>query len=89
MLLEAAASGRPAITTDMPGCRNAIAHERTGLLCAPKDAEALTETMKKFAAMTGDERASMGKAARARAEELFDEQIVIDAYASVLSSFAQ
>ena len=35
VLLEAAAIGRPIITTDVPGCREVVDHERNGFLCLP------------------------------------------------------
>ena len=41
VLLEAAASGLPIITTDHPGCRDAIINEETGLLVPVKDRESL------------------------------------------------
>jgi len=41
VLLEAAACGRPVITSDVPGCRDAIEPGVTGLLVPPRDAQAL------------------------------------------------
>jgi glycosyltransferase involved in cell wall biosynthesis len=41
ILLEAAASGRPIITTDMPGCREVVRPGENGLLVPPRDAKAL------------------------------------------------
>jgi glycosyltransferase involved in cell wall biosynthesis len=40
-LLEAASCGRPMVATDVPGCRELVAHGRNGLLVPPGDAEAL------------------------------------------------
>lgn len=80
VLLEAAATGRPVITTDMPGCRDAVQDGRTGLLCVPRDLESLVTAMERFIAMPPAARAAMGQAARARAELAFDERQVIDAY---------
>ena len=37
VLLEAAAMGRPIITTDVPGCREIVEHGKNGFLCKPKD----------------------------------------------------
>ena len=80
VLLEAAAAGRPVITTDMPGCRDAVVADATGFLCAPQDVGSLTTQMQRFIEMSGPERAAMGLAARERAETAFDEGIVIRAY---------
>lgn len=80
ILLEAAATGRPVITTDMPGCRDAVQDGQTGLLCRPRDLESLVTAMERFLQMTPAARAAMGQAARARAEAAFDEAHVIEAY---------
>jgi glycosyltransferase involved in cell wall biosynthesis len=84
ILLEAAATGRPVITTDMPGCRDAILDGQTGFLCAPKDAAALAAAMERFLALPPAERAAMGHAGRRRAEEFFGEDRVIAAYLDLL-----
>lgn len=44
-LLEAAACGRAVVTTDVPGCRDAIVPEQTGLLCNVKDEISLANTL--------------------------------------------
>ena len=41
VLLEAAAMGIPVITTDMPGCREAVEDGATGLLCEPRSVNSL------------------------------------------------
>lgn len=41
VLLEAAASGRPVVATDVPGCREAVRHGETGLLVPPREVEPL------------------------------------------------
>ncbi len=47
-VLEALATGRPIITTDVPGCRSTIEHGVQGLLTADKDSSALAESMLKM-----------------------------------------
>lgn len=44
-LLEAMAAGRPIVTTDVPGCRDLIEHEHTGLLVGSRDEVALCDAM--------------------------------------------
>ncbi len=44
-LLEAAASGRPLVATDVPGCREICRAGETGLLVPPRDAEALASAI--------------------------------------------
>ena len=48
VLLEAAASGRPLITSDIPGCREAVENGVSGYLCLAKDANVLYDTMQCF-----------------------------------------
>jgi glycosyltransferase involved in cell wall biosynthesis len=86
VILEAAASARPAIVSDVAGCRQAVLDGRTGYICPPKDSDALAKAMERFASLGEVERAAMAKAARAIAEERFSEEIVIDAYLDCLDS---
>jgi len=48
-LLEAAALGRPIITTDMAGCRDAVCDGATGYICNPRDIEGLASTLEQGA----------------------------------------
>lgn len=84
-LLEAGAMGLPSITTDNPGCRDAVVDGVTGLLCAPRDAGSLAKAMLKLADMDTEARATMGSAARARVLSHFDERLVLAAYSQKLS----
>lgn len=81
-LLEAASMGLPAITADMPGCRDAVVHGQTGIVCPPRDAAALATGMRKIMDLGSDGRAEMGRQARRRVEAEFDECIVLKAYLS-------
>jgi glycosyltransferase involved in cell wall biosynthesis len=45
VLIEAAACGRPIITTDWPGCREIVRHEVNGLLAPIKDSVALADSL--------------------------------------------
>ena len=45
VLLEAAASGRAIVATDVPGCREVVKHGINGLLVPPHDAPALAEAL--------------------------------------------
>ena len=84
-LLEAGAMGLPSITTDMPGCRDAVVDGVTGLLCSPRDAGSLVKAMLRLADMNAADRAAMGSAARERVLTLFDEKLVLNAYSTKLS----
>lgn len=84
VLLEAAAMGRPAITTDTPGCRDAVVDGETGFLCAPRSLKSLIEALERFIQMSPDARKTMSDRGRSRAEAEFDERKVIDAYSKLL-----
>jgi len=47
-LLEAMAAGCPIVTTDVPGCRDLIAHERSGLVVPFGDTRPLADAMRRF-----------------------------------------
>ena len=80
VLLEAAAMGKPLIASDVPGCADVVGNNVNGLLCTPRDANALADAMLQFIALSPAERTAMGAASRAKAESEFDEQRVFDAY---------
>ena len=76
VLLEAASTGRAIITTDHPGCREAIVHGETGFLVPIKDPEACADAME---ILITDEkkRHQMSKAARKLAENEFSVERVV------------
>jgi len=76
VLLEAAACGRAVVTTDVPGCRDAIEPGVTGLLVPPRDADALARAIRTLLEDEARCRA-MGLAARALAEREFDVRRVV------------
>ena len=78
-VLEAASMGRPAIVTDVPGCRQAVVDGETGWLCQVRDAESLAACMTACLDMSSDQLVEAGRAARRRIEKEFDERIVIQA----------
>lgn len=78
-LIEAAAAGRPVVTTDVPGCRDAIIEGQTGLLVPARDARALFAAVAALAEDTG-RRHQMGRAARRLAEQRFSLQQVVNAH---------
>ena len=79
VLLESAAIGRPVITSDIPGCREAVDHGSTGFTCPARDAYALYETMKKFLTLSRETREAMGIAGTAKMRSQFDKRQVVEA----------
>lgn len=74
-LLEAAASGRPVVATDVPGCREAVIHGRTGFLVPARDPGALADAL----GLLRDDlslRRRMGAEGRRLAEERFGRRTI-------------
>ena len=78
-LVEAAACGRAVVTTDVPGCRDAIEPGVTGLLVPVRDAAALATAVQSLAADAGL-RQRYGAAGRKLAEREFDIRHVVQAH---------
>ena len=77
VLLEAAATGRPLITSDIPGCREAVEDGSTGFLVKVKNSESLYEAMKKVLKMSAEEREAMGNAGHEKMEREFRKEMVV------------
>ncbi|WP_138466095.1 glycosyltransferase family 4 protein [Poseidonocella sp. HB161398] len=88
VLLEAAASGRPVVTTGEPGCRDVVADGKTGYLVTSRDARDLARALLQIADAAPEARQAMGCAGRARMESLYDEKLVITAYRTVLNELS-
>lgn len=80
VILEAAACGRPAIVSDIPGCREAVENGRTGMLAVSGDPKDLTRKMEKFLKLSYKEKKEMGLLARKKMESEFDRKIVVERY---------
>lgn len=77
VLLEAAASARPIIATDMPGCREIVRNGTNGLLIPPEDHVALIEAVQKLL-NSPDLRSQLGHAGRKIAVQEFSVGIVVE-----------
>lgn len=62
--------GRAVITTDTPGCREAIVDGLNGLLIPPRNVEALVSAMKRLLD-DGQERTKMGTVNREKAVQVY------------------
>ena len=76
--LEAAATGRPVIATDIPGCREAIEEGMSGLLCRKADSESLLERMRQMLDMSKELREDMGKKACLKMKMEFDRRKIVE-----------
>lgn len=79
VLLEASATGRPVITSDIPGCKEAVDNNKSGYLVEVKNADDLYEKMKKFVLLSLTEKSEMGRNARSKMENEFDKKQVVKA----------
>lgn len=79
-LLEAAACGRPIITTDHPGCREVVDDGVNGYLVNKQDVNSLYAAVDKFLGLSLEDRKSMGLLGRKKVEKEFDRNMVINRY---------
>ncbi len=84
-LLEAAAIGRPIITTNSIGCRETVDDDVNGYLCIPNDTIDLSKKMERIIQLNDTQRYEMGRCGREKMETQFDEQIVIQKYLATIS----
>ena len=75
ILLEAAAAGRPIVTTDVPGCRDVIVDGSTGLLVPQQDLQELSTALERLI-LDPELRATMGKAGREFIVQRFSSSII-------------
>jgi glycosyltransferase involved in cell wall biosynthesis len=84
-LVEAAAAGRPIITTDVPGCREVVRHGVEGLLVPRGDVTAAADSVVRLA-QDATLRARMGAAGNFRARERFSEDVVTRSLATLYAA---
>lgn len=76
-LLEGAAMGRALITSDIPGCKEAVIENKNGFLNKVKDSKDLAEKIEKFILLSDEEKISFGKESRKIMKEVFDKNKVV------------
>ena len=79
-LMEASAMGRPIVATNVPGCREVVTDNVTGLLCEAKNAGNLAAKLAQVIEMSEDERRAMGLRGREKVTAEFDEALVVERY---------
>ena len=82
-LMEALASGRAVIASDIPGCREMVDERVNGILVPPRDPKALAAAMVNVITLQ-DQLPSMARASRLKAERLFDMREINRALSDVL-----
>lgn len=82
ILLEAQSCGRPVITYDRPGCREAIDVNKSGFLMEEWTAESLIEQIERFINLSPIQRSEMGINGRHFVQQFYDRNIVVNEYCS-------
>ena len=80
ILLEANSMSIPCITTDIPGCRDAIKDGKNGFLVKPKDLSSLSDAILKYAGLSLEEKEYLSQTAREYVIENFSSEIVNAVY---------
>ncbi|MBP3543711.1 MAG: glycosyltransferase family 4 protein, partial [Lachnospiraceae bacterium] len=80
VILEAAATGRPVIASDIPGCREGFEEGRTGFGAEAGNKESLYQALERFMELPYEKKAAMGQAAREKMKAEFDREKVVKAY---------
>jgi glycosyltransferase involved in cell wall biosynthesis len=78
ILIEAASTGRPIITTDSPGCRDIVRNGENGILVPLRDPDAIVDAVRRMCMDPGLRR-SMGRRGRVIVETEFAREIVFEA----------
>ena len=78
VLLEAAASALPIVTTNAGGNAEALVNRKTGYVVPIKNTDALAEAMQKLLLLSASERQAMGKAGRQFIKETYDLEAIVD-----------
>ena len=91
VLLEAAASGRPIVATDVPGCREIVRQDINGVLVSPRNHIALAAAIEQLLKDPA-RRMQMGSCGREIAVREFSQETVVqqtlDLYSELLDSCA-
>ena len=75
--LECASSGRPIITSNISGCKEAVINYQSGLICSPRDSLDLYLKMKLILETSYKKRIEMGLLGRSLMEKSFDKNTVV------------
>ena len=77
VLLEAAATGRPVITSDIHGCKEAVESGETGLLCQIQNVDSLHQQMLQMLNTPWQRRKIMGEKARQKMIRDFEKSLIV------------
>lgn len=84
-LMEACASGKPIITTNIAGCREMVSDGENGYLVKSRDAGALAKAMFQYLKLSSEEKQKFSNRSREIAESRFDIKDVIKVYDNIVN----
>lgn len=87
-ITEGMAMEKPVITTDTPGCREAVDNGENGFLVPIKNAKALSVSMEKFHQLDADQRHIMGINGRKKVMTEFDDKLIANQIFDLIESIA-
>lgn len=85
-LLEALSMERPAIATDVSGCKTLVIPEKTGWLAQPRDAISLQLALTAAYHSSAEQRAALGRNGRQHILNGYRQEIIAEAYLSLIAS---
>lgn len=86
VLLESQASGRPVLASNIHGCIETFENGVTGWSFEPRNVQSVVDSIVGFIEMPYEKKIISGKLARARMEELFDRNTVVEKYVNEIYS---
>lgn len=85
-VLEAMATGRPILTTDVPGCKETVQPGKNGILVPPRDWQALAQAMVMLLNQTEAETLKMANESLELAKKRFDVRLVNSELVKILEA---
>ena len=89
VLMEASATARPVIASNISGCKEIVEDGVSGILFEPRSLDALTKALSMFMEMDTEHRREMGRAARRHVEQKFDRRSIILTYINEINKIAE
>mgnify|MGYP001353806136 FL=1 len=83
-VMEAMASGRALICSNVPGCNSCIIDNKNGYLCEPRSSESLIQSMQKII-NNKDRISEMGECSRKMVEKEFKLELIYKQFYSVIN----
>ena len=84
-VMEAMASGRALICSDVPGCNSCIIDNKNGYLCQPRSSKSLAQSMQKII-QNKKKISEMGECSRKMAEKEFRLELIFKKFLGVIDA---